>query len=352
MIKYKIKDNNKPIFVLFILIILICLSIAVFSTIGSANIRVIDTIRIILSKIPLINKSIDTSDIPKSSEVIILNIRIPRVLISMLVGSSLAGVGAVLQGLFKNPMADPYIIGISSGAAFGAGIFIVLGVTGYSSNISLISIGAFIGALSTIFLVYWISRVKNKIPITTLLLSGVAIGQLLTSMLSFMMIISTKDMDKIIYWTLGSFAGKGWDRLIPFLPIALISFLILLFYYRDLNIMLMGEESAQGLGIDVERTKLILLIVSSLITAISVSISGTIGFVGLIVPHIIRLIIGANYKYLLPCSILAGGIFLSFADTVARTIISPTEIPVGIVTAILGGPFFIYLLRKNKRMYK
>lgn len=324
-------------------------SIIVFSTIGSANINATDTLRIVLSTVPIIGKKIDISDIPKSYETIILNIRIPRVLIGVIVGAALSGVGAVFQGMFKNPMADPYVIGISSGAALGAGLVIIFGTTWTVLGISSISMGAFLGAVFSTFSVYWISKVKNKVPITILLLSGIAVGQFLTAILSFLMVIYTKDMTKIIYWTLGSFSGKGWEHLTSVSIPMILSMIILNFFSRDLNIMLLGEESAQNLGVDVEKIKIIILIICSFIISIAVSVSGIIGFVGLIIPHIVRLVVGPDHRILIPTSMLVGGIFMIFADTLARTIISPTEIPVGIITALFGGPFFIYLLRKSRR---
>ncbi len=347
--KFKIDIKHKGKLTLILLFAVLLLCVAFFSTVGSADIHVKDTVRITLSKIPLVGKHIDISDIQKTHEIIILKIRIPRVLIGVLVGSALASVGVAYQGMFKNPMADPYVLGISSGAALGAGIVIIAGAAFKNFPISFITVGAFIGAVLTTFLVYFISRVKKKVPTTTLLLSGVAIGQFLTAILSFLMVIYTKDMTKITYWTLGSFSGKGWEHLAS-ISLPLIAFIIVLnFFSKDLNVLLLGEESAQNLGIEVEKLKILLLLICSVITAIAVSVSGIIGFIGLIIPHIMRLIVGPDHRILMPASILAGGIFMIFADTVARTIISPMEIPVGIITAIFGGPFFIYLLRKSKK---
>lgn len=344
----KIKRQKQGL-IITVLIVALAISIVIFSTIGSARINATDTLMIVLSKVPFIGKNIDISNIPKSYQTIILNIRIPRVLIGIIVGAALSSVGAVFQGMFKNPMADPYVIGISSGAALGAGITIIFGLSWVGLGISAISIGAFVGAVATTFVVYWISRVKNKVPVTILLLSGIAVSQFLTAILSFLMIMHTKDMTKIIYWTLGSFSGKGWDHLgAVFLPM-ILSMALLTSFSKDLNIMLLGEESAQNLGIDVEKAKIIILIICSFIIATAVSVSGIIGFVGLIIPHILRLIVGPDHRILIPSSMLAGGIFMVFADTLARTIISPTEIPVGIITAFFGGPFFIYLLRKSKK---
>lgn len=333
---------------IFILLILLLISIAVFATIGSANISVLETIKIVLAKIPFVNKLIDVTNIPKTHLAIILNIRIPRVLLGVVVGAALSSVGAAFQGIFKNPMADPYVIGISSGAALGATIMIILGKSVSFLGFTSISVGAFLGALTSTFVVYSIAKVKNKISVTTLLLSGIAVGQFLTAIMSFLMVIYSKDITKIIFWTMGSFSAKGWEQLIPIAIPIVISIIILNFFARDLNIMSMGEESARNMGIEVEKVKIIILFVCALITAIAVSVSGIIGFVGLIIPHIVRMIVGSDHRILIPSSALIGGIFMIFADTLARTIISPTEIPVGIITALFGGPFFIYLLRKKK----
>ena len=246
-------------------------------------------------------------------------------------------------------MADPYVIGISSGAALGASIAIILKINIYFLNISSISIFAFLGALLAVLLVYNIARIKNKVPVTTLLLAGVAIGQFFTAIMSFLMVIYDKDMTKIIYWTLGSLAGKGWDPIIKISLPLIFTMVIINFFARDLNIMLTGEESAQSLGVDVEKTKVYILILGTFATSMVVSVSGIIGFVGLIIPHIVRLLLGPDHRILLPASTLLGGIFMIFADTIARTIISPVEIPVGIITALFGGPFFIYLLKSKKK---
>lgn len=344
-----LKEKNKHPITILLLILLLLFSVALFTTMGTANVNVIDIFKIVLSKLPLIGKSIDTSYIADSYKAIIWNIRLPRVLLGVLVGASLSIAGASFQGMFKNPMADPYIIGISSGAALGATLAIIFKFDYRILNISAISAFAFAGALLTVFLVYTIARVGNILPVTNLLLAGVAVGQFLTAIMSFLMIIYDKDMNKIIYWTLGSLSGKGWSPIIRIGPVVLISMVLIGFFARDLNIMVTGDETAQSLGVDVEKTKIYLLILCSLITSIVVSVSGIIGFVGLIIPHISRLVLGPDHRILLPASALLGGIFMIFADTIARTVISPVQIPVGIITALFGGPFFIYLLRSRER---
>lgn len=345
--KNKVSTGNYKLIIVLLFIFLI-LSIAVFSTIGSANISILDTFKIIGSKVPILKKYMDISNISKSSISIIWSIRLPRVLLGVLVGASLSMAGAAFQGMFKNPMADPYVIGISSGAALGATFAIILKLSFALFRISAISIFAFIGALIAVFLVYNIARIKNQVPVTTLLLAGVAIGQFFTAIMSFLMVIYNNDMAKIIYWTMGSLAGKGWDPIVTLAIPVIVSMILINFFARDLNIMLTGEESAKSLGVNVEKTKVYILILGTFMTALVVSVSGIIGFVGLIIPHIVRLLIGPDHRILLPASALLGGIFMISADTIARMVISPIEIPVGIITALFGGPFFIYLLKKKK----
>lgn len=345
--KNKVSTDNYKLIIILLFIFLI-FSIAVFATIGSANISILDTFKIIGSKVPILKKYMDISDISKSSISIIWSIRLPRVLLGVLVGASLSMAGAAFQGMFKNPMADPYVIGISSGAALGATFAIILKLSFALFRISAISIFAFIGALIAVFLVYNIARIKNQVPVTTLLLAGVAVGQFFTAIMSFLMVIYNNDMAKIIYWTMGSLAGKGWDPIVTLAIPVLVSMILINFFARDLNIMLTGEESAKSLGVNVEKTKVYILILGTFMTALVVSVSGIIGFVGLIIPHIVRLLIGPDHRILLPASALLGGIFMISADTIARMVISPIEIPVGIITALFGGPFFIYLLKKKK----
>lgn len=347
------KDNLRKDYIkkLLILFLILLISIAVFTTIGTANVSILDTIKIILHRFPLIGHKVDISNISKSYDNIIWSIRFPRVILGVLVGSSLSIAGATFQGMFKNPMADPFVIGISSGAALGASIAIILkaNLSFMNFGLSIITLFAFLGALLSVGIVYNIARVNGKVPITTLLLSGVAVGQFFTAIMSFLMVIFDNDMKKIIYWTMGSFSGKGWEPVIKLsLPLILASVGII-FFAEDLNIMLMGESAAHSTGIDVEKTKRYLIVLSSFITALVVSVSGIIGFVGLIIPHVVRMMFGPDHKFLIPASGIIGAIFMIFSDTIARTIISPTEVPVGIITALFGGPFFIYILKTRKK---
>lgn len=283
-----------------------------------------------------------------SHDMILLNIRLPRVLLGAMVGVGLSLAGAIFQGLFRNPMADPYVIGVSSGAALGAvaGI-LVLGKMGWNLTYGIPGF-AFASAILTIFLVYRLARIGGKVPVMTLLLAGIAVNSFLSALVSLCMFYSGNQLHQVVFWLLGGFSGRGWDYVLMFMPYALVGSGIAFLYARELNGMLIGEEQAQHLGIDVERVKLFLLFAAALLIGSCVSVSGLIGFVGLIIPHIVRLIIGPDHRLLLPMVALTGAIFMVSADIAARTIIAPEELPVGVVTALVGGPFFIYLLRRQK----
>src|SRR5699024_1745086 len=289
-------------FIIMVLFLILIFSIGLFSTIGTAKINILDTFKIVGSKIPLIKRYVSIDHIPNSAKTIIWNIRIPKVLLGVLVGASLSMAGAAFQGMLKNPMADPYVLGVSSGAALGVSLAIVLNISFKIPGISSISIFAFIGGLIAVILVYNIARIRNQVPVTTLLLAGIAVGQFFTAIMSFLMMLDDRAMTKIIYWTLGSLSGKGWDPIIKTSIPLILSMIVINFFAKDLNIMLTGEESAKSLGVDIEKTKRYILLLGTLITSLAVSISGIIGFVGLIIPHIVRLLLGPDHRILLPAS--------------------------------------------------
>ena len=241
-------------------------------------------------------------------------------------------------------MADPFVLGISSGAAFGATIGIVLSIPATFLGMNTVSAFAFAGALLSIFFVYHIAKVGRQANTTSLLLCDVAVNQLLTAVISFAMLISANEMKKIYFWTLGSFSARGWDHVTTVLPYIVIGLAVVFLFARELDIMVLGDETAVRFGVNVERNKRILFVVTSLMMAACVSVSGIIGFVGLVSPHIVRLIFGPVHRRLLPMSFVLGGIVLCICDTIARSVMA-AEIPVGIITAIVGAPFFIYLLR-------
>lgn len=319
------------------------------STLGAADISFVDALKILAQRLPLIGEKIIGEESLKSHITIVLNIRLPRIILSAVIGMGLSVVGAAFQGIFKNPMADPYVIGVSSGAALGASLAIVFGsrlIFGFFPSVQFV---AFIGAVLTVLCVYEIAKVGSKVPTVTLLLAGVAVSAMASAAISVLMIFNKDQAESIIFWTMGSVSAARWGQIGYLLPVVLIGTLIIMAYSRDLNLMMNGDETAQSLGVEIEKTKKILLVVSSLMIAFIVSSSGIIGFVGLIVPHAVRLLLGADYRVLIPFSALGGAIFMILSDTLARTLLAPMEIPVGAITALFGAPYFIFLLNKTKR---
>jgi iron complex transport system permease protein len=279
--------------------------------------------------------------------VIIRDIRLPRVLLAALVGGALALSGVVMQGLFQNPMADPYVVGISAGAALGATLSLSLAMNFWFLGLNSISLFAFAGALAASFLVYGISVRGGRLPVTVVLLTGVGIGSLATALSSFLMLTTQSDLHRVLYWLLGSLGSRRWEHVQMLWPQTLAGALLLQAFARDLNLILLGEEEAHHLGVEVERLKRFLLVVSSLLTASAVAVSGIVGFVGLVVPHVMRLLVGPDHRRLFPASLLGGAVLLVAADLLARTVIAPAEVPLGIITAFLGCPFFLYLLNRR-----
>ena len=275
---------------------------------------------------------------------IVVNIRLPRILLAAVVGFSLAAAGTIMQGIFRNPMADPSIIGVSSGAAVGAVGFIVTGVA-LPFGLGLRT-AAFSGAVVAAFGVYLIATENGRTPVATLLLAGVAVQTFLGAVVSFLLLNAGESIRQALFWLMGHLKGASWPEVWSSLALVAAAFALLSVYARDLNVMLLGEEDAGSLGIEVERTKRILLALASLTTAAGVAVAGIIGFVGLIVPHVMRLLVGPDHRVLLPTSALAGASFLVATDTLARS--GSVEVPVGIVTAALGAPFFLYLLRQRE----
>ena len=312
---------------------------------GPAEIPLADIVRILVSHLPGIEVA---RDVPASWRNIIWEVRLPRILLAGLVGATLALTGATYQGVFRNPLADPYLIGVATGAALGATIVVVSDTNLAWHGLSLLPLAAFAGAMTSVVVVYAVARVGNTVPTTTLILAGVALSSLSTAATSFLMLRDTTNSVIVFSVVLGSFNTATWAKLAWVLPYALPAALVILAHGRVLNVLSLDEEQARQLGIDVERTKLLLLGVASLAAAAAVSVSGTIGFVGLIVPHAIRLLWGPDNRQLLPMSILLGAAFLIGADLVARTLDEPSEIPVGIITAFCGVPFFLFLLRRAR----
>ena len=279
---------------------------------------------------------------------VIINIRLPRILLAAIVGASLAVAGATMQGLFRNPMASPSVLGISSGAAFGAALAIVLGVS-WTSGALAIPAMAFVFAFITLFLVYAVSRSRSGyVPVETLLLAGIAIGSLFSALVSGMLYFAGEQLSGIVFWMMGGLNNAKWDQVLISIAPMVLGSAVIMALSRDLNAMMVGEEQAGNLGINVNQVRLVLLLAASPVTAMAVSVSGVIGFVGLIIPHVVR-ILGPDHRILLPASVVSGALFLIWTDTLARTVIAPAELPVGIITSLLGAPFFIYLLMSRKK---
>lgn len=329
------------------LLILLVLVVILATTIGSVQIPFLTTFSILISKLPLVEL---TPSWTSTLETIIFEIRLPRVILAGLVGAALAIAGATYQGLFRNPLADPYLIGVAQGAALGAVIGFLLPSTWHGFGFGIIPLLAFGGALVSTAIVYNLARVGKTLPVTTLILAGVALGALLGSIVSYLIISSGERIHSIMFWLMGSFSLSQWAEARIVLPYVLLGVVIILLYARPLNLMQLDEEQAQQLGINVERLKLVLLVAATMVTAAAVSFVGIIGFVGIIIPHAVRLIWGADHRFLLPFSVLTGAIFLILADLIARTVLAPTEIPIGVITALFGAPFFLYLLRRRRKI--
>jgi iron complex transport system permease protein len=280
--------------------------------------------------------------VPQTAETIVVTLRLPRIALGAVVGFALATAGVVMQGFFRNPMADPSIIGVSSGAAVGAVATIAIP---FAVPLALPT-AAFVGAILAAFGVYLLATENGRTPVATLLLAGVAVQTFLGAVVSFLLLQSGESLRRAVFWLMGHLHLASWEDVTLVLPVAIAGFAILLAYARDLNVLLLGEEDAHALGVEVERTKRLLLAVASVVTGAAVAVSGVIGFVGLVVPHVMRLLVGPDHRILLPTSALAGATFLVATDTVARS--GAAEIPVGIVTAFLGAPFFLYLLRTRE----
>ncbi len=326
-------------------LLLLAVSVVVSLSIGSAGISLSDVWTILIHQLPWMS---DEHLAYSAGEIaIVTKVRLSRILLAVLVGACLGAAGAGFQGVLRNPLADPYTLGVASGASVGAAFMIVFG---FQTLIGMwtIPLVAFLTGLATIAGVFWLSRSKGLMQIETLILSGVIMQAFLGAFVSFMISLSQGVVNQLLFWLMGSLALRSWDNLYLVLPFLAIALPALLVYARQLNLLVLGERHAAHLGVHVERTKLAVLLCATLLTAAAVSVSGVIGFAGLVVPHVIRLLAGPDYRILIPLSAIGGGIFVLWADTLARTIMSPREIPLGVVTALLGAPFFAYLLHRRK----
>ena len=282
-------------------------------------------------------------------EAVLMFIRAPRTVVALLVGAGLATSGAILQGLFSNPLADPGIIGVSSGATVGAVVAISLGLN--TISMFALPVMAFAGAMMAVFMTIVLATRNGRIPVLTLLLSGVVVGMLLGAITAAMLVVMDESkLQQYLFWTIGSLDYRNWEHVLMGAGPIGLGLIIMIFMARHLNVLALGEAEAKSVGMPVMKYRLILLMVSAMTTATSVCISGNIGFVGLIIPHMMRMLVGPNHKYLLPASSLAGAVFLLFCDALGREVLEKTEVNVGIMTAFLGTPYFLYLLRKHSNI--
>lgn len=323
---------------------LILFLIIILSTgLGYISITPIEVLKIIIAKItgnPDLTYGIDTI-----KSYIVMDVRLPRIICALIVGSGLSAAGVIFQGLLLNPLADPYTLGLSSGAAFGAALAILLNIN--PLGIYSLPLFALTGAIATLFTVIYLSSSQGQYSSTNLILSGIIISTILSAGLGFLQYLSHENVSIIIFWLMGSFASKTWPEALLLTTIFLAGTIITAFYANDLNIISLGDRSAHSLGVNIKRVRLILLTTASLITAACVSVSGIIGFVGLIIPHLMRAIIGPDNRKLIITSAISGAILLLLADTITRALLT-TELPVGIITALIGGPFFCYIFRQQQ----
>lgn len=317
------------------------LVICIGTSIGSSNINIFNIISVIGNKlfsIPLI-EGVGSNDVA-----IIWVVRFPRVLLAFMVGAALSVSGAVMQSILKNPLASPYTLGVSSGASLGVGIYIILGVSiPFIGNLALPFIGFLSGLLTVIMVILFANRVDRGMSNNTIILSGMVFSLFASAMLTTISALNTHKIEAITMWQMGSFNMRGWSYLLVGVPFFIAGVSIVLRYSREMDILTFGEEGAKAIGVETEKVKKHLLFSTAVLTGSAVALSGTIGFIDLIVPHLVRKIFGSNHKVVIPMCILLGGSFMVLTDLVARTIISPSELPVGAITAIIGAPFFGYL---------
>ncbi|MGE5587211.1 MAG: FecCD family ABC transporter permease [Clostridia bacterium] len=317
---------------------------------GSVRIPPAEVAGILLQRLPLDfgGKPALRPAWPASHEVILLQVRLPRILLAAMVGASLATAGAALQGLLRNPLADPYVAGVSAGAGLGATIAMVAGMPVSVLGVGSVPVLAFLAALATMAAVYSLARVSGRLPTDTFLLAGIVVGSFLWAAISFILVVSGDTMREAMMWLMGSLSNRGYAHVKMAFPYMAAGIAALIVLARDFNLISLGDEEARYLGLNPEEFKRVAILAASLVTSAAVSVGGIIGFVGLVVPHSVRLLLGPDHRVLMPACAVAGAGFLVVADTLARVVVAPGEIPVGVITALAGGPFFLYLLRRRK----
>lgn len=331
----------------YIISILICILVLILCfSIGSVNVPPADALSITANKLFGISLPERVSPMTVS---IFWNIRVPRAIVAFIVGGALAVSGAVMQALLQNPLASSYTLGVSSGSALGAAIIIITGISVAFLRSLLLPLLGFIFALITVFLVIAFSaRIDRNVQNQTIVLTGMVVSLFVSALLTLLSSLYPNHSQQIYFWMMGSFSSRNWTHVLIMVPSILIVVFIIMLFSRELDIMSFGDEQALAIGVEVKSRKTILIILSSLLTGISVAFTGTIGFIDLVSPHVVRRVFGARHKLVLPMSFLFGGSFMSIADLMARTVLSPREIPVGAVTALIGAPFFAYIFFKRK----
>lgn len=330
----------------FVALAALLLASAAGVLIGKARMDPGTVLAILLSRLPFFDV---TPWWPASYETILMQVRLPRVFMGALVGAGLSVAGATYQGLFRNPLADPYLVGVAAGAGLGAALAMVAPLPLVLYSLGAVQFAAFLSALLTVGLVYFLARVGRSTPVTTLLLAGVAVGSLASAATSFVMYAQGDKIAVIYAWMLGGFNTSSWREVLLAVPYVAISALVLSLMGGVANVLQLDEDQARSLGVNVELMKVILVLCATLATAAAVAAAGLIGFVGLVVPHAVRLLWGPDYRSVIPLSALLGAAFLVTADAAARLLPGPQEVPVGVVTAFCGAPFFLFLLRRQKR---
>lgn len=347
MVLFMLKNIRTSSFVLLCCAmgLLLLLSVVLAIHVGAVDITPEWVFQILLNNIS--GREVFSAQWPGYAEGIVWGMRLPKVLVAACVGAGLSLVGIMMQAMTKNSMADPYLLGISSGASAGATAAILLGVLSVGT-------GAFAGAMLSSVLVFLLAGASGRASATKLILSGVAVSSLFSAVTNLLIFMQSNDkkLSAVLFWMTGSLAGVAWADVLPVVLSLAVCVVVLLLIHRALDALLLGEEMAVTVGVDVPKLKVLIIVLSALVTGIMVSVSGTIGFVGLIVPHIARTLVGTAHRRLIPFAALLGGIFLIWADAIARVVVAPSELPIGVVTAFIGAPFFLLLLRKSRYSFQ
>jgi len=332
---------NRPVVVVVVLFAVLSVTALLSLGVGAVTISPGRILQILTDR--------EGSKVASTELTIIWEVRLPRLLLACFVGAGLGTAGAGYQGLFRNPLADPFVIGASSGAALGATLAIINGWQGTFLGLACIPAASLVGALAAVAIVYSIASVGRQIPMVSLLLAGVALSSLLSAIVSLLMFLHEEKLMTIFGWLMGSLSGRGWATLWSTAPLILVGGSFLWMHSRALDALTFGEESAASLGLGIGRLRSTIVLSASLVTAASVAGGGIIGFIGLIAPHMARSLVGARHALVIPASGILGGLLLLLADDIARTVVAPSELPVGVVTALMGSPFFLYLLKTQQR---